>query len=106
MTKADELLFDASDEFATERDDVVVMNEGLWSNVDDIICSEALSPAEDSAMFGERFDSGVSTNASIALITRKRIPKDSIFDSCTYRSDDSVCRLLRNLRTRSLCCLG
>lgn len=103
MTKADELLFDASDEFATERDDVVVMNEGPWSNVDDIICSEALSPAEDSAMFGERFDSGVSTNASMALITRKRIPKDSIFDSCTYRSDVSVCQLLRKHSYKEVC---
>ena len=75
----DEPLPDASEEFAGGGEDGAVTNKELSSSWDDIASREVLSPAESCAMFGKGFEAGVSTKASTALRTGKRIPSNSIW---------------------------
>lgn len=105
-TCADTLSFKAGDEFATENDDVAVLNSELSSNGDEIICNGALPPAEDCTALGERVDSGVSSAAAMAPMRRKRTPKDSILDSHACKFGDAVCQIFKNIfKKRSSCCL-
>ncbi len=75
----DEPLLSASEEFAGGGEEGAVTNKELSSSWDDIVSREALSPAEFCAVFGKRFEAGVSTKASTALRTGKKAPNSSIW---------------------------
>ena len=60
-------------------EDGAVMNKELSSSWGDIDSREALCPAEFCAMSGKRFEAGVSTEASTALITGKKVPNSNIW---------------------------